>query len=190
MGKLDTIKKGLVSLHLIWLADKAFTLAAAGKDMAALEIISEAIRKKGTLVQYKFGIELVLLQIFLKECHFGVSYEEYDWKNLRNAIARANEYNNSEKLHLLIYLDELAGVAGADVLRDTKHIDRSEGEKVSPRLIRRFPNCRSIATNLVFRGTAPSKGHVQYTGTAPKQRTSNLMFREVRFSSGRIADAS
>jgi hypothetical protein len=139
MNTLHILKSTWISFRLIIYADSAFSLAAKEKDEDALNKIKEVSEKYGDLTQYKFGIELVLLEIFIKECHYGVSPEEYDWNGLNNIIAQSSEYNDAEKLHLLLYLEELANVVGVHLLDDKTVYFPKKGEMVASRIVRRFP---------------------------------------------------
>jgi hypothetical protein len=104
-----------------------------------LKRINDAKNRWGDLTRYQFGIELILLEIYLKACLDGISEGDYDWLGIRDEILLAMEYNEAEKLHLLIYLEELATTAGITLpIRGLLNAPVAT-QKVKRQLIDRFP---------------------------------------------------
>lgn len=134
----------LETISLIRRANTAFLLASKEKDKQALEVILEARRKYGNIAKYRFGVELVLLEIFLRECLDGVEESDYDWEYLKGVILSSEEYNDAERVHLLIYLEELSTTAGVTIALDSIINVATAGQKVSSRLIRRFPKLSAM----------------------------------------------
>jgi len=131
--------KAWLSLKLLIRATSAFRLSSNGDDARALRFLRDTEKMLGPLTQYRFGIEPALLEIFSRGCVEGLNAQDYDWDSLKRSIVCASEYNSAEKLHLLLYLEELATTAGVS-LSMTELADRgTPKETVNRRLIRRFP---------------------------------------------------
>ena len=121
-------------------------MASRGENRLALNYIRRTKAAFGPLSRYTFGIELELLEIFVRGCLNGIKADDYDWILLKHQIMAAREYNSSEKLHLLLYLEELATTAGASLPLADGIDALSATEPVSPALRRRFPKLSETAS--------------------------------------------
>ena len=99
------------SIRLLKRADAAFSMVSRGEDEAAFRHLAATQKMLGPFTQYTFGIEPMLLEIFLRGCLSGIKADDYDWEGLRDFVLSASEYNAAEKLHLILYLEELATTA-------------------------------------------------------------------------------
>jgi hypothetical protein len=93
----------------------------------------------GPFTEYPFGIEPTLLDIYLKGCLAGLCADDYDWFALRERIVSAWEYNAAEKLHLIVYLEELATTAGVSLSVSDLVSEPAPTERVRSQLLARFP---------------------------------------------------
>ena len=132
----SAVKELWLTIKLIIRADVAFAMASRGEDERALRYLTATEVAFGPLTKCRFGIEPMLLMIFLKGCLFEIAPDDYDWVRLRESILSAPEYNPAEKLHLLIYLEEFATTAGVSLSIPNQPVST---EDVSRRLKRRFP---------------------------------------------------
>jgi hypothetical protein len=132
-------KKLWLSIRVLKRADAAFTMASRGEDEPALRYLAETEHALGPLTQYTFGIEPKLLEIFLRGCVVGLTADDYDWVALRNCIESASEYNAAEKLHLLLYLEELATTAGVSLPISDLTTGPAPTVRVKRQLRDRFP---------------------------------------------------
>ncbi len=131
-----TLKQLWLTIKLIRRADVAFAMASRRENRCAFQYLSAAEKELGPLTQYRFGIEPMLLKIFLKGCLVGIEADDYDWVALQEIILSASEYNGAEKLHLVVYLEELATTAGVSLsISDPPTLTG----RVRPGLRRRFP---------------------------------------------------
>jgi hypothetical protein len=139
-----SLRKFYRSLKLIIRADGAFALSSEGKNELALQHIRATEAALGPLSQYPFGVELRLLEIFSRGCLDGIKADDYDFDRLKEIILAASEYNDAERLHLLVYLEELAATAGV-TLSVSEILDApASAQRVSPRLVRRFPKLSDL----------------------------------------------
>jgi hypothetical protein len=127
------------SIRLLKRAETAFSMVSRGEDEAAFPYLAATEKMLGPFTQYTFGIEPVLLEIFLKGCVHGVKANDYDWRALRDSILSASEYNGAEKLHLILYLEELATTAGVSLPMSNLVSRPAPTERVKRQLISRFP---------------------------------------------------
>jgi hypothetical protein len=132
-------KKLWLSIRLLKSADAAFAMASRGEDEAALRYLAETQQALGPLTQYAFGIEPTLLEIFLRGSVVGIKADDYDWVALQGCIVSASEYNAAEKLHLLLYLEELATTAGISLPISDLTTEAAPTERVKRQLRDRFP---------------------------------------------------
>lgn len=135
----DRLKAAYRSLKLLKRADTAFTFASQEKDQLALQHIEATKAALGALSQYRFGIEPILLEIFLRGSLEGIAADDYEWMHLKEAILAASEYNAAEKIHLLVYLEELAATAGVTLPLSEIVEGSTPRQRVARHLIRRFP---------------------------------------------------
>jgi hypothetical protein len=139
MKRARSIRLAFANFKLANLSDKIFDMSTREENKEALDEIRKAKETFGDLTNYRFGIELVLLEIFLKGCTSGIHKQDYDWDSLTIIIIRSEDYNEAEKLHVLIYLEELASTAGITLHLDDIVNVPAPRQKVSGRLLRRFP---------------------------------------------------
>jgi hypothetical protein len=136
---LRFLKKLWLTIKLLKRADAAFAMASLGEDECALRYLKATEKSLGPLTQYTFGIEPTLLEIYLKACLGGIKADDYDWAALKGCIQSASEYNAAEKLHLIVYLEELATTAGVS-LPISDLVNRPvPNQRVNRQLRRRFP---------------------------------------------------
>lgn len=135
----EALRTFWLSLRLVMRADTAFAMASRGEDEAALRYLTTTRKALGPLTKYTFGIEPTLLEIYLRACLTGIKAEDYDWTALQDCILSASEYNAAEKLHLIVYLEELATTAGVSLPVSDLVNRPPPKERVKPQLLRRFP---------------------------------------------------
>jgi hypothetical protein len=136
---LQQFKKAWRGLKLLIRSNAAFKISARGDDAGALKLLSDTEEMLGPFTQYRFGIEPALLEIFSRGCLEGLESTDYDWCSLKLSILSAREYNSAEKLHLMLYLEELAATAGATISAAQLVGKPAPAELVNRRLVRRFP---------------------------------------------------
>jgi hypothetical protein len=136
---LRVLKKFWPTIRLLKRADAAFAMASRGEDKRALRYLEGTEKSLGPLTQYTFGIEPMLLEIYLRACLLGIKADDYDWAALQGCIQSASGYNAAEKLHLIVYLEELATTAGVS-LPTSELVNRPvPTEPVRRQLRARFP---------------------------------------------------
>lgn len=136
---LKRLKKLWRSIRLLKRAEVAFTMASKGEDESALGYLVETEKALGPVTQYTFGIEPILLKIYLRGSLGGIKADDFDWAALQECIISASEYNASEKLHLMAYLEELATTAGVSLPMSDLLSAPAPREPVRAQLIARFP---------------------------------------------------
>jgi hypothetical protein len=134
-----TLKKFWLSVRLVMRADAAFAMASRGEDEAAFRYLAATKKALGPLTKYTFGIEPTLLEIYLGACLTGIKAEDYEWAALQSCILSASEYNAAEKLHLIVYLEELATTAGVSLPVSDLVNQSAPKERVRRQLLSRFP---------------------------------------------------
>jgi hypothetical protein len=127
------------TFRLLLRAQAAFTLASRGEDARAFAHLKATAKAIGPFTEYPFGIEPTLLDIYLKGCLAGLCADDYDWFALRERIVSAWEYNAAEKLHLIVYLEELATTAGVSLSVSDLVSEPAPTERVRSQLLARFP---------------------------------------------------
>lgn len=136
---VKALKKLWLTIKLLRRAETAFDMSSRGEDELALRHLESTEKALGPLTQYMFGIEPVLLEIFLRGCLVGIKADDYDWAGLQSYILSASEYNAAEKLHLILYLEELATTAGVSLPVSDLVSQPAPTERVKQQLIDRFP---------------------------------------------------
>ena len=136
---LQRLKNAWLGFRLLTRTNAAFRISAQGDDAGALKILRDTKEVLGPFTQYPFGIEAALLEIFSQGCVEGLRSDDYDLSSLKQSILCAPEYSSAEKLHLILYLEEMAATAGVTLSAAELVGQATPGEFVNHRLLRRFP---------------------------------------------------
>jgi hypothetical protein len=152
---VKALKKFWFTIRLLKRADTAFDMASRGKDELALRHLESTETALGPLAQYMFGIEPALLEVFIRGCVVGIKADDYDWAALQSCILSASEYNAAEKLHLIVYLEELATTAGASLPVSDFVSQPAQTGRVRRQLIDRFPRLSDAQLMSAFHPNVP-----------------------------------
>jgi hypothetical protein len=116
-------------------------MSASSPDENTIKQIDRLESRLGSFYNLKYGIELVLLRLFVSRLLHGPLPQDPDANSLLHHIYAASEYNDAEKLHLMLYVEELLGLSSIENI--TSIIESYNlnmmSKSVDSRLIRRFP---------------------------------------------------